>query len=73
MVRKLRIIQKLSVQKFAEQVGLTRQYVYGLESGKFAPSTKTIESIANAFDVPITFFYDESYSHENTNMESKQP
>jgi transcriptional regulator with XRE-family HTH domain len=50
-LKKYREKQKLSVGGFASIAGVSRQYVYMLESGERAPSLDVVELFARALDV----------------------
>ena len=56
----LRRANKLTQEKFAEKVGLDRRTVARAEEGKHKPSAETLEMIALTFDIPISYFYDNS-------------
>ena len=54
----LRRAKKLTQEVFAEKVGLDRRTVARAEDGIHRPSAETIELIAQAFSVPVSYFYD---------------
>ena len=56
----LRRINKLTQEQFAEKVGLDRRTIARAEDGKHRPSPETMEMIAIAFNVPVSYFFDES-------------
>ena len=56
----LRRAYKLTQESFAEKVGLDRRTIARAEDGKHRPSPETIELIAMIFNVPISYFYDNS-------------
>lgn len=56
----LRRANKLTQEAFAEKVGLDRRTVARAEDGKHRPSPETMELIAMGFEVPISYFYDNS-------------
>ena len=39
-IRLERVLRKVSQQKLAEAVGVSRQTIYAIENGKFIPSTE---------------------------------
>jgi len=61
----LRRANKLTQEEFAEKIGLDRRTVARAEDGKHRPSAESMEMIAQAFSVPISYFYDDSvYRHD---------
>ena len=61
-VRKLRFENgQMTQQQLADKVGVTRQTIIAIESGKYAPSLPLAFKLARTFDVPIeqVFQYDE--------------
>ena len=53
-VRRLRFENgELTQQQLADRVGVTRQTIIAIESGKYAPSLPLAFKIARAFAVPI--------------------
>lgn len=51
---------KLTQEGFAEKVGLDLRTIARAESGKNRPSAQTMELIAAAFQIPVSYFFDES-------------
>ena len=61
-VRRLRFEHgEITQQQLADKVGVTRQTIIAIESGKYAPSLPLAFKLARTFDVPIeqVFQYDE--------------
>ena len=61
-VRKLRFENgQMTQQQLADRVGVTRQTIIAIESGKYAPSLPLAFRIARSFGAPIEqiFQYDE--------------
>ncbi len=56
----LRRANKLTQEAFAEKVGLDLRTIARAESGKHRPSALTMELIASAFQIPVSYFFDES-------------
>ena len=54
----LRRANKLTQEQFAEKVNLDRRTVARAEDGKHRPSAETLELIAESFEIPISYFYD---------------
>jgi len=53
-VRRLRFENgELTQQQLADKVGVTRQTIIAIESGKYAPSLPLAFRIARTFEVPI--------------------
>ena len=52
-VRELRTTRGVSQEKLAEQAGIHRTYLGGIELGLRNPSLRNIARIARALDVPI--------------------
>jgi transcriptional regulator with XRE-family HTH domain len=50
-IRRLRQSRELTVTFVAEQVGITRRYLYALEHGQYAPSVSVQMRIADALGV----------------------
>ena len=72
MVRLITILQlrrnnKLTQEEFAEKVGLDRRTIARAEDGKHRPSPDTLEMIAFTFDIPISYFYDNSTYKKDIN------
>lgn len=56
----LRRAQKLTQEQFAEHVNLDRRTIARAEDGRHRPSAETMELIASTFNIPISYFYDNS-------------
>ncbi|MBQ8459506.1 helix-turn-helix transcriptional regulator [bacterium] len=56
----LRRANKLTQEEFAEKVSLDRRTIARAEAGKHRPSAETMEMIAQAFNIPISYFFDSS-------------
>jgi putative transcriptional regulator len=52
-LRSLREKEKLSQEKLAEELGVTRQTVLSIEKGKYVPSLPLALKIAKRFDCPV--------------------
>lgn len=46
-----RLIRKLSQAELAERCGVTRQFIDRIERGQAKPSLRTIEALAEAFEI----------------------
>ena len=56
----LRRALKLTQEQFAERVNLDRRTIARAEDGIHRPSPETLELVANAFNIPIAYFYDDT-------------
>ena len=56
----LRRANKMTQEIFAEKVGLDRRTIARAEDGVHRPSSETLEIIADIFNIPISYFYDNS-------------
>ena len=56
----LRRANKLTQEAFAEKVGVDLRTIARAENGKHRPSAQTMELIASAFQIPVSYFFDES-------------
>ena len=52
-IRVQRAVVRLTQQQLAEQVGVSRQTINAIESGKFIPSTLLALKIARPFRQPV--------------------
>jgi len=53
-IRRLRFDNgEMTQQQLADRVGVTRQTIIAIESGKYAPSLPLAFRISRAFDIPI--------------------
>lgn len=56
----LRRANKLTQEEFAEKVNLDRRTIARAEDGVHRPSPETLELIAQAFKIPMSYFFDDS-------------
>ena len=56
---------KFTQEELAKKIGLSRQALSNIETGKSVPSLKTIVKIAQALDIPIESLLD-SFKAEET-------
>ncbi len=52
-LKKYRLLQELTQEQLAEQVGVRRETIMRLEAGKYNPSLKLAIDISRAVKVPI--------------------
>ena len=65
-VRRLRMAVGLSQAELAEQMGVDRAYVSGLELGQRNPTVLTLWHTAKALGVSLKAFFDEDRSGRRT-------
>ncbi len=63
----LRRADKLTQEEFAEKVNLDRRTIARAEDGKHRPSAETMEMIAYAFNIPVSYFFDNSVYKKDVN------
>lgn len=66
----LRRINNLTQEEFAEKVGLDRRTIARAEDGKHRPSAETLEMLASAFSVPVSYFFDDSVYKSDINKKA---
>lgn len=66
----LRRESKLTQEQFAEKIGVDRRTIARAEDGKHRPSAETMELIAQAYSVPISYFFDSSTFHTDISKTS---
>lgn len=54
--KKLRKASKITQKKLAELTGLQQAHISRIERGELSPTRKTVEKLANAFAVDVSFF-----------------
>ena len=59
-IKRLRQKEGLTQEQFAEKVNVDRRTIARAEDGKHRPSAETMEMIAEAFSVPVSYFFDSS-------------
>ena len=62
-LKELRDKNHFSLQDLADQVGVAKQSIHKFENGLTSPSSETILKIADAFNVPYSFFYENTTNH----------
>lgn len=65
-IKKIREEKKFSVSHLAGLVGISRQTMYSIESGKSAPSLSTLRKIAECLEVPYSNLLDETVKKDQT-------
>lgn len=56
-IRQLREETGLSQERFADEVGMDRTYISGIERGILNPSARNIARIANQLEVPVASLF----------------
>ncbi|MGP6191607.1 MAG: helix-turn-helix domain-containing protein [Vulcanimicrobiaceae bacterium] len=64
-VRRARVARKLSQEEFADECGLDRSYVGGVERGDRNPSLLAIARIAHGLDMPLSELFAECDPKKN--------
>jgi transcriptional regulator with XRE-family HTH domain len=64
-VRMRRLLVGMSQGKLAEQLGVTFQQVQKYEKGTSRISASRLQSIANVFEVPVGFFFENIAGHSH--------
>ncbi|MDP2681424.1 MAG: helix-turn-helix domain-containing protein [Deltaproteobacteria bacterium] len=59
-LKALRESQKLSLRDLADKTGLSASFLSQLELGQVSPSIASLENIAKALNVYITYFFDDT-------------
>jgi putative transcriptional regulator len=57
-VRDLRVVRGLSQQELADELGVSRQTVNSIETGRYAPSLKLALSLARFFGKSVEALFD---------------
>ena len=58
-INELIISSKLSVRQFEIQIGLSISSISAWRTGKANPSAKALKKIADYFNLPISYFYED--------------
>ena len=56
----LRRLNNLTQEEFAEKINTDRKTISRAEQGEYRPSGETLEKICIVFNIPISYFYDDS-------------
>jgi transcriptional regulator with XRE-family HTH domain len=70
-IRELRLRKKFTLQKLADEAGLTKSYLSMIESGKKSPPIATLSKIAGAMDVDITDFFHQKNPEDHITLVRK--
>lgn len=58
-IRSLRTKRGDNLRQLAEKVGMTHGYLGKVERGEIRAKTELLEDIAQAYDMPISYFFEE--------------
>ncbi len=64
-IKALRVKEKMTQQKFADALGVTRVYITNIESGKVKPTELMINCIALMYEVNKDWFLDDECDDMN--------
>jgi transcriptional regulator with XRE-family HTH domain len=56
-VRELRVRRGLVIEDLARKTGLSKPYISQVETGKASPSLQTVQKLAQALGVPLTYLF----------------
>ncbi len=56
-VKVQRAIKNIGQSELAEKLGVSRQTIHSIESGKFVPSTLLALKLAKVFEVPVEVIF----------------
>ncbi len=65
-IKKLVKLKKLTYKEFANEIGVTEQTVHNWFQNRTKISIDQLEKIASYFEVPVSYFFDESGSNINS-------
>jgi putative transcriptional regulator len=63
-IREQRVVRGLSQAELASAVGVSRQSIISIESGRYLPSLPLAFRIARFFDLPIDAMFDPGHDEE---------
>jgi transcriptional regulator with XRE-family HTH domain len=72
-VKHLRSLKNWTLQELFERSGVSKSYLSELENGKSSPTATVLQQIADAFNVPVTMFYENTDLVPIQNYESQLP
>lgn len=71
-IRQIRLQNGLTLEKMAEQTGLTKSYLSMVELGKKSPPIATLSKIAHALDVDIAAFFEQKKPEDHIILVRKE-
>ncbi|MBU5440169.1 cupin domain-containing protein [Tissierella sp. MSJ-40] len=69
-IKELRLSQKMTLKQLSEKTDLSIGYLSQLERGLTSVAISSLKSIANAFSVDLSFFFDPPVANENRILRS---
>lgn len=61
----IRIEKGLTTYELSELTGIPQSTISKMENGKRKIETDSIQLLAKAFNIPVSYFFDEKYIHTN--------
>ena len=58
-IRRLQEGKKITIKEFSKLIGVSSQTIYDYYNGKTSLSIKNLIKIAKAFDIPVSYFFEE--------------
>lgn len=58
-IKKIRQSRGLSLQELVKLSGVAKSTIHDAETGRVSPNTNTLEKLAKALDVPVSYLLDE--------------
>lgn len=71
-LKALREKTQLSLRDLGEKTGLSASFLSQIEAGQVSPSLASLENIANALNVSITYFFDDQTRPDSVVMRKKE-
>ena len=68
-IKQLRLSKNLTQEEFAEKINTDRKTISRAEQGEYRPSGETLEKICIVFNIPISYFYDDSEYKNDSNKD----
>ncbi len=70
-IREMRLQKKFTLQRMADETGLTKGYLSMIESGKKSPPIATLSKIAHALDIDIAAFFNQKKPEDHITLVRK--
>lgn len=75
-IKKLRLERNMSQEKLAKMLGISRESISQYENNKIIPPVNVLEQIAEVFNVPVKYFFEEEteeVGEDNTKFSDSFP
>lgn len=72
MIKKLRFVQKMTLKDLSERTGLSVSFLSQIERGSSSLAITSLKKIADAFDVKMSYFFEEMENHSYTTKKDEQ-